>query len=169
MLSLQQLQQLLIDVLGDCSSVARVFHSTPTNQNEWTFKQLYSLFCDEGNTLATNSDHLFRLSVPYSAAKKCLQVNQKIDYIGSLMSIKQESLQSTKSVTRKSSSERETYCKNHGSKKYEYGLHAVTMDSTGRIVDPRIICDSKICFVCSRADILLSLSPGRLDHSVVGT
>lgn len=32
-------------------------------------------------------------------------------------------------------------CFAHGSKRYEFGLHTVTLDSTGRCVDPRIIDD----------------------------
>lgn len=35
----------------------------------------------------------------------------------------------------------EGYCFGHSSKKYEFGLHTVTLDSTGRCVDPRIIND----------------------------
>ena len=43
----------------------------------------------------------------------------------------------------KSKSKAETLCSFHADKKYDYGLHAVTLDGTGRCVDPRIISESK--------------------------
>jgi len=66
-------------------------------------------------------------------------------------------------------SDQEGTCFAHSDKKYEYGLHTVQWDSTGRCIDPRIINERKLaqclCTICHNLLTTLSLSC-RLGHTM---
>lgn len=83
------------------------------------------------------ADQLLRLEKSYFEAKRA----EKSKSNSSKKS--QDSGLTRKVVKSQSLSGQEGACQGHSEKNYEYGLHAVTLDSTGRCVDPRIISDRK--------------------------
>lgn len=101
---------------------------------------------------------LLRTEKCYFDAKKSVVNSKSADYLsqglgGATKNASEPDLK-TKSRSNKKGAKEETttspsvasvgpLCRHHQPKKYDYGLHAVTLDSAGRCVDPRIICDSK--------------------------
>ena len=104
----------------------------------------------EGLASFPNANRLLRWNKPYfeqkpSASQK--RTSSKSNRSSSSSARVSSSGSNSTSKTRsKSGGKKEdgTLCSFHKPKKYHYGRHAVTMDSTARCVDPRIISESKL-------------------------
>ena len=100
------------------------------------------------DTLIPQIDRLLHLERSYFEAKrlaKTIKTKPK-DGTGSQYS-NSDSSGASKPKSKSKSKTKEVLCSYHSEKKYDYGMHAVTLDTTGRCVDPCIISESKFLFL----------------------
>lgn len=90
----------------------------------------------------TYVDRLLRLERSYFEARKTTQKLGSLDQ-GGEVSFKSASTKSKSKSTSQSNFALEGTCFGHAGQKFNYALHAVTMDNSGCCVDPRMICERK--------------------------
>lgn len=144
-----QLDELIKDVEANKSKVSNLSNTVKVLGPTVTFEQFCELIKQNKLPLVNN---VLRTTLPYSDAKKSNHFEKsnffKAIFANSKSSASDSELNVSKKSNAKSSEKNVSYCKNHEGKKYEYGLHAVTFDSTGRCVDSRIISESKLkCYL----------------------